>query len=55
MRTCEAIYGAEQGDAIEELVTLATGQSCPCRRDQPCPLTDAAGCNPIAALIPRAV
>lgn len=53
MRTCEAIFGAEQGDAIENVVVLATGRECPCRRDQPCPLTDEAGGNPLANLTPR--
>lgn len=55
MRTCEAIYGAEQAEAIEDLVMLATGEDCPCRRGLPCPLTDEAGCNPLASLIPRSV
>lgn len=54
MRACEAIYGPTQADAIEELVTLATGwPQCPCREQKPCPLLDAAGYNPLAVMVPE--
>ena len=48
MRSCEAIYGPEQAEMIEELVVASTGQACPCRRGAPCPLLDGQGCNPLA-------
>ena len=51
MRTCEAIFGPEQADNIEQLVILSTGQSCPCRREMPCPLVDEDGCNPLAEVV----
>lgn len=51
MRTCEAIYGTEQARSIEELVTRATGDRCPCLRDMPCPLVDSEGRNPLAEVI----
>lgn len=53
MRTCEAIYGQEQADNIEELIVAATGHACPCRRALPCPLADAEGCTPLVEFIPR--
>lgn len=53
MRTCEAIYGRDQADNIEQLITEATGQPCPCTRDLPCALLDSEGRNPLAEIIPR--
>lgn len=53
MRVCEAIFGPEQADNIEELIVTATGDCCPCRRDLPCPLTDDEGYNVLAVRIPK--
>lgn len=36
--TCHTIFGVQRGDELLELIEETTGQPCPCRRGQPCPL-----------------
>lgn len=36
--TCEVIYGQERGRQLRACIEGATGQPCPCRQGQACPL-----------------
>lgn len=49
---CEVAMGLIRGREIQELVTEATGQTCPCRLGEPCPLLPYAGVEDPALKVP---
>lgn len=38
LEVCKTIYGNERGAALQSYLEGATGQPCPCRQGQICPL-----------------
>lgn len=36
--TCQTIYGKERGAQLVAFLEQSTGEPCPCKQGQPCPL-----------------